>query len=343
LAQARWFERSFVTDQACKDQPVSHIAMTSSASSATSSSVVSSPRMEIGVEVPETTPASPITVRARLALSGEELEPIRLSTTDTVERLREQVMRQLPDRRFTLKFAGHTLPITAQIGSHLEDDSEVMVIVLSQFLLKQIDDETGLPTPMLRGACWIGTSLHLKSEGACARTGWDIVPDVGQRSFAVEATVKLADWPYPDWQGTIVSQHGHGTGWELRCGGAGVNVVFTTTNGGHNELMLSMRPEVNSWVHFCMSFNVETQTLRVFRNGCESAEKTIRGRFRPFRDGCVVVGRNPEWPERGILGQIRDVIVWRDGLDEELLPRTARDRLAEAEAAEERERHPEVL
>ena len=82
----------------------------------------------------------------------------------------------------------------------------------------------------------MGETLVLDSVLACAAPRWDVVPDM-QKNFAVEATIKLFEWPMPDWKGgvygansfeysgetllggSIVSQHGSGTGWELRCGG----------------------------------------------------------------------------------------------------------------------------
>lgn len=94
---------------------------------------------------------------------------------------------------------------------------------------------------MLSGRGWHGDSLRLPQTASSAIPCWDVVVRMEQ-DFAVEAVVLLEEWPLRDWQGSIISQHGPGTGWELRCGGAGVNCVFTTTSGGHNEHMMPLMP-----------------------------------------------------------------------------------------------------
>ncbi|CAE7775147.1 unnamed protein product [Symbiodinium sp. CCMP2592] len=278
-----------------------------------------------------------LTVQVAL-MSGQELEPVRIVATQKVIFMCQEVLRKLcPSvQRISLLHEGNVLPMQATVGSCLRDGDAVMVLVRpNAFMLQQADLDTGLSTRLLDGARWVGETLVLDSVLACAAPRWDVVPDM-QKNFAVEATIKLFEWPMPDWKGSIVSQHGSGTGWELRCGGSGVTALLTTSHGGHNELTLKWkRRDTGAWHHVCMIYEAEMHQLTVVCDGVDRASKKVYGDFQPH-DDVVHVGRNPEWADRGIIGEIRNAAVWPDGFGFGLedLPSRARARIEEAKASQ---------
>jgi len=269
-------------------------------------------------------------------LNGEELEPVVIEGSATIRQLSERLRQQLSGSpcRVTLALNGVALGMDDTVEACLSDGAAVHLIVRPDaWTLREVDMDTGLRVPLYGAACWEGETLRLNSESACAAPGWDVCPDLGC-DFAAEATVNLEEWPGPDWQGSIISQHGHGTGWELRCGGPGLNCVFTTSVGGHNEHLLPLRGKVGKWHHLCMVYDAASSCITLYADGQGGEPKRISGKFRPYENGMVEIGRNPEWNERGIVGRIRNATVWPQGLDTKDLPQWALGQIAEAEAAD---------
>lgn len=278
----------------------------------------------------------PLTIRGQ-KLSGEELEPVIISGSSTVQQLSDLFRQQLVGApcRVTLALHGQALSMDDTVEScRLTDGADVHVIIRPDaWTLREVDMDTGLRVVLEGDACWEGETLLLRHETACASPGWDICPDLDS-DFAVEATVKLDEWPGPDWQGTVVSQHGSGTGWELRCGGPGVNCVFTTSRGGHNEHMLPLKGKVGKWHHLCMVYEKSTRSITLYADGVGGEPKKIEGKFKPHTRGGVEIGRNPAWHDRGIVGRIRNATVWPQGLNTKDLPFLAAEQVAQAEASE---------
>ncbi|CAK9087062.1 Uncharacterized protein SCF082_LOCUS41161 [Durusdinium trenchii] len=271
-------------------------------------------------------------------LSGEELLPVYLNSASTVAELCDIFQQQLETEtskpsRLSLALEGQALRMGDTLTEANLKDGDLVHLILrpDAWILRQVDLDSGRLVRISDGASWEGHSLLLRTEEDFAAPGWDICPNL-EHDFAVEATVKLDEWPGPDYQGSIISQHGHGTGWELRCGGPGVNCVFTTTDGGHNEHMLPLKRKVGFWHHLCMVYDAGRHTLTLFADGVAGEPKPIRGTFVPYKLGFTEIGRNPEWTDRGVVGRIRNASVWPRGLDVEDMQQRAAEQIAEAEA-----------
>lgn len=129
---------------------------------------------------------------------------------------------------------------------------------------------------------------------------------------------------------SIISQHGDGTGWEIRCavrprarfvfgnpllgnnnqadpGGIHVEAVWTTNTGlgntQHNEFTNSLVPlEIGTWYHVVLAYCSETRMLALYVNG-QVMRQEVTGEFVPAR-GLPKLGQNMQWPTRRFQGWI---------------------------------------
>ena len=263
---------------------------------------------------------------------------MEIADSCTVQELSEAFRRLVGFAcRVTLVLGLQILNMARTVASTLKDEEQVTVIIRQDaWILRQVDMDTGRRTMLLKDACWRDDTLLLRSKSSHAFPGWDVCPDLNT-NFAVCATVKLDEWPELDWQGSVASQHGFMTGWELRVGGGGVNSVFTTKHRNqhsHNEHMLPLEDKVGKWHHFCMVYDAVSGCITLYADGVAGEPKKIEGRFIPYTKGGAEIGRNPHWHDRGIVGKIRNATVWSRGFNVEDLPELAVEQIAEAEASE---------
>ena len=123
---------------------------------------------------------------------------------------------------------------------------------------------------------------------------------------------------------SIISQHGEGSGWEIRCGvrprshfvfggihadpgGIHVEVIWTTTNGlgtyQHNAFPNANVPlEIGTWYHVVLAYCHETSTLSLYVNG-RVVRHQISGDFVPAK-GLPRLGQNMHWPKQRFQGWI---------------------------------------
>lgn len=128
----------------------------------------------------------------------------------------------------------------------------------------------------------------------------------------------------PGYLNSILSQHGDGSGWEIRCavrprpkfvfgnhnadpGGIHVEAVWTTSNGlgstQHNEFTNPHVPlEIGTWYHVVLAYCCETSTLSLYVNG-QVARHKVHGDFVPAR-ALPKLGQNMQWRDRKFQGWI---------------------------------------
>eukprot|EP00797_Seminavis_robusta_P014379 Sro217_g089740.2 (531) ;mRNA; f:52512-54104 len=136
---------------------------------------------------------------------------------------------------------------------------------------------------------------------------------------------------------SILSQHGDGTGWEIRCavrpraginfgkvflmhnhkverrdsGGIHVEALWTTTskNNGktqHNEFTNTKVPlEIGTWYHVILAYCHELGTLSLYVNG-QVVRRQVTGDFVPSKGPMAQprMGQNMQWLERRFQGWV---------------------------------------
>lgn len=111
----------------------------------------------------------------------------------------------------------------------------------------------------------------------------------------------------PDYVNVIFSQHGSGTGWEVRVSRRdGIELIFTTENGGHNEYTCGRGGQaecVRKWVHVVACFEWERSETTLFVNGERTRSHVALGDFKPASEPARL-GQNPCWLDRYICGQV---------------------------------------
>lgn len=160
------------------------------------------------------------------------------------------------------------------------------------------------------GLLQVGSGIHVQ----CTES---LNPHPGSNWF-LEIAFTVRDLRHESWRNTIFSQHGPGTGWELRVDRhRGIEFIWTTEHGGHNERCCGLGSAIGEWVHVAVAFLAEPSQLRVFVNGQASSPYTVRGGFVPDEQ-LPRLGMNPHWQDRFIEGQVAFARV-----DQQLPVRTA--------------------
>jgi len=136
----------------------------------------------------------------------------------------------------------------------------------------------------------------------------------------VEVCFRPDNFQSPGWKNTIFSQHGEGTGWEIRCAvlarsnylfwkeeykksGIFVEVVYTTTNGYNNVINSHVSLELARWYHVVLAYCHETSTISLYVNGTVTRQK-IHGDFVPAPKSMPRLGENIYWTNRRFQGWV---------------------------------------
>lgn len=133
-------------------------------------------------------------------------------------------------------------------------------------------------------------------------------PEPGTEWFLelVFTVYSLDERPYMN---TIFSQHGPGTGWEVRvCQVQGIELVWTTNDNGHhnhNERFTGLGADcISSWTHVVVAVVAGPAVeIRVFVNGQAATPYRLGATFAPANE-LPCLGRNPYWTDRCIDGKV---------------------------------------
>merc|ERR1719362_939637 len=159
-----------------------------------------------------------------------------------------------------------------------------------------------------RGTSWADAASGLVrvGPGYVEYTGPSLNPVPGSNWF-LEVAFMADSLRYPAYLNVIFSQHGSGTGWEVRvCKRHGIELVFTTEQGGHNEYTCGRGDQtecVGRWVHVAVCFEHARSETTVFVNGEQTPAHEVHGAFKPSQHPARI-GRNPCWIDRYICGHV---------------------------------------
>ena len=159
------------------------------------------------------------------------------------------------------------------------------------------------------------------------------------KPWVLEVMYKADSLRAESYKNTVFSSHGSGTGWELRIDRRrGVELVWTTRGGGHNEYCCGLGHETGVWTHVVVVYDPEASTHVIYVNGVGTESHRVSGLFVPY-NGPAQVGQNPHWHDRYLQGEVAHSSVrmeWPVAMDQ--LPHHVRvlaaDRLRAASAWE---------
>eukprot|EP00438_Fugacium_kawagutii_P000173 Skav214251 [mRNA] locus=scaffold2045:380292:388636:- [translate_table: standard] len=122
-------------------------------------------------------------------MSGDEIR-VAIARTSTVRQLVELIQQQqhpaLARRRVNLAVAGQPLYMNDTLANCLageEVEKEVIIIARDDnYMLQEVDIDSGRPVRLECGAGWEGDILVLKRPEACAATTW-VIRLVGRRAW----------------------------------------------------------------------------------------------------------------------------------------------------------------
>ncbi|CAK0827424.1 unnamed protein product [Prorocentrum cordatum] len=142
------------------------------------------------------------------------------------------------------------------------------------------------------GACVEVEGLPQQVGGVCAATG--------DGAFTVEAWLRArpAELRPEGFQNPLFSQHGPGSGWELRLLRRGVVCFLVTVDGVHHEVDAGAAQwPPDGWVHVAGVFTGERAD--VFVGGQRAGALDVPAGRRSHFEGPPCLGRNPAWRDRG--------------------------------------------
>lgn len=138
--------------------------------------------------------------------------------------------------------------------------------------------------------------------------GSDMSPEAGS-DWMLEVAFKPDSLRHDSYMNSIFSQHGHGTGWELRTGRDAVEFVFTTdgggSNGSHNAFFVRPPTGVRCgmWTHCLVLYEHAISTLSVYVDGAGPTIQRVRGAF-VVESRMPRLGQNPCWEDRSFVGEV---------------------------------------
>ena len=159
-----------------------------------------------------------------------------------------------------------------------------------------------------------GGRVSVGPDESGASLAYEYVGDLSPRNgcdWMLEVVFAAEGLNPHSYDNSIFSQHGVGTGWELRADPGRVEVVFTTEYGGHNEFSftrpINMRP--GEWTHCLVCFQRSTEpsegggNVSLFVDGMAPETVVVHGEFVP----CSLppmLGMNPQWHDRAIVSRV---------------------------------------
>jgi len=152
---------------------------------------------------------------------------------------------------------------------------------------------------------WEDPSIGLAAT--TGRSGIRCLSDLSPRpgcDWFLEVVFTVTRLRSPSYLNTVFSQHGAGTGWEVRVDAdQGIEFIFTT-GSGHNERFSNFGSDCGDrWTHVAVAFLAGLSEIRVFVNGAPATPYAVHGEFRPAQE-MPRLGQNPCWNDRGIAGKV---------------------------------------
>lgn len=165
-----------------------------------------------------------------------------------------------------------------------------------------------LPARSRGAAGW--PALAFDAQGGAVRFDRPFAPFEAPESLTVEAWIRPAGRRDP-WQSPVVSQHGYGSGWELRA--SGVAVEFMVTVGGRHVSCGAPFDSSDRWIHLVAVWN--RQKAHIYVNGVRLATVDAFGTISGA-PVALTLGRNDTFGDRrqfeGAIGEVR---VWGVALE----------------------------
>jgi len=127
------------------------------------------------------------------------------------------------------------------------------------------------------------------------------------------AWVKAASFDSQDYMDPVVSQHGSGSGFELRVGD-GHAVMIVTTGGVHSIADAGQVLAVNEWYHLAGTY--DGNELKIYVNGVLKKATFVSGTITKY-SGSLNIGRNSYWTNRLFNGAIDEVAIYNRALTED--------------------------
>ncbi len=126
------------------------------------------------------------------------------------------------------------------------------------------------------------------------------------QTITIEAWAKATDSGKQPHEYPVLSKHGSGTGWELRCGDGKAEFLITLDRH-HYPLTVDQGIDLNQWYHLAGTY--DGRVFYFYINGVLKGSAALAGTLTPYL-GELNIGRNPRWPDRLFAGKISEVRVW---------------------------------